>query len=499
MFSRAFSVSRGFTVWNPWMFRLGLCLPLAVLAAETPAFPPVSIPLNCAMAESLALARDPILAEKELDVDKAREKLRDVEMGAILPKFEISTGMGPAPGLRDVPDTSSLHVANPNGTPGPNSVYQVQKEYDFSEWGPFFGFEADVVQPLNIARFRAGKRASERQIDVSAADFQKERLDVSEQAQTLYYQRLFALTMRGVLDSAKSNLDKAQRKLSDQLDKGTGGVSQTDLLQLKAGRYSLDQGLNEAVLGVSRTDFGLRFLLAWSDSAEIPLEDSILTVRPEVLPSLDSLKLFTLRDHPDLKRLKNGLAARQELLKVAQGELGPDIFLFGSFQYTKAWSSDRQSGGSDNPFDRDPLNEVTGLAGLGIKLQLNFWQRYQNYRKERLELRQLERTEVYAARGLLIQLEDAYAQLLKSRADIEEAQNSMRAAQAWLKGVAMKYDLDPSGSKDLIAPYKQSLTSQREYYQAVLEYNLAVARLFKAVGWTLPDYFHSLPGSKTGG
>jgi outer membrane protein TolC len=421
--------------------------------------------------------------------------------------------MGPAPGLRNDGDTTSLHIYNPTlnepgGTNSPapgttgylgSSVYQVQKEYDFSEWGPFFGVEAEVIQPLNIARFRAGKRASERQIDVSAADFQKQRLDVSEQAQALYYQRVFALTMRGVLDSAKRNLDDAQKKLSDQLDKGTEGVSQTDLLQLKAGRFGLDQGLNEAVMGVSRTDLGLRFLLAWSDSGDIPLADSVLTVRPEVVPSLDSLKFFTLRDHPDLKKLQNGLAAREELLKVAQGELGPDIFLFGSFTYTKAWSSDRQSEESNNPFEVDPLNQLTGLAGLGIKLQLNFWERYQDYRKARLDLRQLQRTEVYAARGLLIQVEDAYAQLLKSRADIDEAQNSMRAAQAWLKGVAMKYDLDPSTSKDLIAPYKQSLTAQRDYYQAILDYNLAVARLFKAVGWTLPDYFHSLTGDKAGG
>jgi outer membrane protein TolC len=482
-----------------------LAIPIAVLAADSILIPPpLTVPLNCVIAESLALARDPILAEKELEVDKAREKLRDVDMGAILPKFDISTGMGPAPGIHNTPDTSSLHVF-PNGSlnqptflPG-SSVYQYQKEYDFGNWGPFFGFQAEVAQPLNIGRFRAGRRASERQIDISSSDFHKEKLEVSEQVQILYYQRLYALTMRGILDSARRDLDKAQKKLSDQLDQGAKGVAQTDLLQLKAGRFALDQGWNEALLGISRTAFGLRFVLAWPDSVEIQFADSVLATRSEAIPSLDSLKLFTLRDHPDLKRLKNGLAARQELLKVAQGELGPDIFLFGSFNYTKAWSSDRESGGN-NPFARDPLNELTGLAGLGMKLNLNFWQRYQEYRKDRLELRQLERTEVYAARGLLLKVEDAYARLLKSRADVEEAQKALRASKAWLKGAAMKYDLDPSTSRDLISPFKQSLTAQRDYYQAVLDYNLSVAALFKAVGWTLPDYFRSLPsGGVKGG
>ncbi len=460
------------------------------ISAETPPPAPVSIPLTCALAESLALARSPILSEKELNVDKAREKLRDVDMAAILPKFEVSTGMGPAPGIRNVADTSSLHIGGPTGTP----VYQTSKEYDFGNWGPFFGIEAQVAQPLNFARYRSGRQASKYQINISAAEFQKERLDVSEQAQTLYYQRLYALTLRNILESAYSDLNQAQKKLSDQLDEGADGVSQTDLLQLKAGRFSLDQGRNEALLGVSRTSMGLSFLLAWPDSSQIPLADTVLTLRPEIIPSLDSLKLFMLRVHPDLKRLKNGLAARQELLKVAQGEIGPDIFLFGDFKYTKAWSLDRQSGGN-NPFARDPLNEITGVGGLGMKIQLNFWERYQNYRKERLELRQLERTEVYAARGLLLKVEDAYAQLLKSRSDVEESQKSLRAAEAWLKGVAMKYDLDNTLAKDMISPFKQSLTAKRDYYQSILDYNLAVARLFKAVGWTLPDYFHSLNSS----
>ncbi|HAP00242.1 MAG TPA: hypothetical protein DCQ83_09390 [Fibrobacteres bacterium] len=479
-----------FTGFRAGVLGLGVALPFSLATAETPV-PPVTAPLTCAIAESLALARDPILFEKELEVDKAKEKLRDVNLGAILPKFEVSMGMGPAPGLHLVPDYSLV-------TTGGDTVKQTQKEFNFGEWGPFFGFEADIAQPLNVARYRAGRRASERQIDVTSAEFKKEQLDVSEEAQTLYYQRLLALTMHDILDSARHDLDRAQKKMTEQLDRGEDGVSQTDLLQLKAGRFSLDQSVNEAQLGVSRTALGMRFVLAWPDSLEMPLSDSVLSVRPEVIPSLDSLKLSLLRDHPDLKRLKNGLAARQELLKVAQGEIGPDIFLFGSFKYTKAWSSDRLSGGS-NPFARDPLNEITAVGGLGVKLQLNFWSRYQKYRKERLELRQLERTEVYAARGLLLKVEDAYVRLLKSRADVEAAEKSMRAAKAWLKGEAMKYDLDASGgSRELISPFKQSLTAQRDYYKSVLEYNITVAQLFKAVGWTLPDYFHSLNG-KNGG
>jgi outer membrane protein TolC len=442
--------------------------------------------LTCADVERIALQDHPILSERAMEVDKAQEKVRDLDMGVILPRFEIETGMGPAPGIRQVVrDTlQRYNRADP--------YYNSGREFDFSEWGPFFGIQARVVQPLNIARYRAGRRAATLRVRVSEAELKKERLDVSEEAQTICMQRLYALTMRRELEAARKDLDRAQKKLSDRLDEGDEAVSQTDVLQLKAGRFALDQGVNEAALGVERSGLGLRFLLARPDGdSAAALADSVLTLRGEELPPLDSLKLAALRNHPDLTRLRNGLAARQEMLKVAQGEIGPDIFLFGTFEYSKAWSSDRQSGGGD-PFARDPLNELTGVAGLGMRVRLNFWNSYQTYRRERLSLRQLERTEVYAARGVLLRVEDAYLRALKARADAEAAQNALRAAEAWLKGAAMRYDLDPDEASGLTAPFRQSVTAKRDFYKAVLEYNLAVAALFKSVGWTLSDYLGTL-------
>ncbi|HEX2613173.1 MAG TPA: TolC family protein, partial [Fibrobacteria bacterium] len=441
-------------------------------------------PMTCADVERLALEDHPVLAEKALEVDKAREKLRDVDMGVILPKFEVETGIGPAPGIRFNDRNAWLSLSG-------DTLYDTQRRFDFGEWGPFFGIKGSVVQPLNIARYRAGRRAATLQVRVSEAQFQKERLDVSEEAQTICNQRLFALTMQRELASSKNDLDKAQRKLVESLDAGDENVEQTDVLRLKSGRYALDHGLHEADLGVRRSELALRFAVAARDSEDVPLADTVLSPRTDVIPPLDTLKMAALRFHPDLQRLRNGLAARRELLKVAQGEIGPDIFLFGNIEYGKAWSSDRQSSGGD-PFARDPLNELTGVAGLGMRLRLNFWERYQSYRKERLDLRQLERTEVYAARGILMKVQDAWMRVEKARADMEDAQLALRAADAWLKGAAMRYDLDRSEARNMTSPFRQAISSRNDYYSAVLEYNIAVASLFKSVGWTLSDYLGSL-------
>ncbi len=364
-----------------------------------PAVPPVLY--DYVAAERMALEAHPILKEKRIEVDKAEAKVDELKMAAILPKFSVETGMGPAPGLKDLFDSSSYFVYRGDTV----STITTQKDYNFSEWGPFFGIEATMVQPLNLSRYVAGKRAAEANVRVAEAQFQKEKMDISEEAQQRYFQRVYAGQMLSILQSASRELDRAQKKMEGLLDDGDASVKQTDLLELKAGRYTLDKARNEAGVGVARADLALRFLLQSPDSGAAVPKDSVLAMRSEVLPSLDSLKMLALLNHPDLKRLANGLAARRELVRVAKGELGPDIFLFGSFKYTKAWSPLRSSGGED-PFARDPLNELTGVGGLGMRLNLNFWSRYQKVRKEKIELTQLERTEASAARGLLLKLQD---------------------------------------------------------------------------------------------
>jgi outer membrane protein TolC len=384
-------------------------------APERPA--PPTRAFDYVAAEKMAMDAYPLLKEKRLEIDKSEQQLEELKRAAILPKFTVETGMGPAPGLRNVTDSTSSFVND--STP----IFQQQKEYDFHQWGPFFGIEATVAQPLNFTRYTAGKRAAEANIRVSEAQFQKEKMDVSEEAQQRYFQRVYAGQMLSILRTAGKDLDRAQKTMEEKLDEGDANVKQTDLLELKAGRYTFEKARNEASTGASRADLALHFLLQVPDSEALAPKDTNLSMRSEAFPSLDSLKMLTLLNHPDLKRLANGLAARRELVRVAKGELGPDIFLFGSFKYTKAWSPTRYSGGED-PFARDPLNELTAVGGLGMRLNLNFWSRYEKVRKEKIELTQLERTETYAARGLLLRMQDEYLQMLNCRANVAEAQKS---------------------------------------------------------------------------
>jgi hypothetical protein len=67
-------------------------------AAVNPAAP-AGLVLDYVALERRAQEVHPILKEKHLDIDKAEQQLRELEMAAILPRFQVETGVGPAPGL----------------------------------------------------------------------------------------------------------------------------------------------------------------------------------------------------------------------------------------------------------------------------------------------------------------------------------------------------------------------------------------------------------------
>ncbi len=435
--------------------------------------------------EQHVLAGHPILKEDALNVAHKELQLRQVEYGAILPKLDLDMGMGPAPGLKLLDDYRPVVI---NGRESDSmSIKNQSRTYDFSNWGPTFGMQARIAQPLNLYRYRAGHLAAKLNIAVAKDEFYKQKMQISKESQEIYFGWIYSAKMMKETSKALNDFSDAEEKMEEMLDDEEEGISQKDLLKLRANLFQLQKGYNEAKTGYQRAQLGARFFLFLADTIKFQPKDTVLSKIPVHLPSLDSLKMLLIHHHPDLRRLANGLSAREELIKVAKGELGPDIFLFGGFDYTKTWSRKRESGGKD-AFTKDPLNDLSGVGGLGFRLRLNLWARNERVKKAKLELKQLQRKEVYATRALLMLLEEAYIQVKEAESNVSSASNSLRAAEAWLKGAAMAYDLDPSQAKEMITPYKEVLEGKRNFFEAVYLYNQAVAKVIYCVGWTLSDF-----------
>ena len=418
-----------------------------------------------------ALSNDPMLAESRQGVDSKKDKIRALKAEAVLPTFNVSMLVGPAPGLRDEIDSDG----------------DTMRVYDFSKMGPFWGVQAKFVQPLNFGQYLSGKKALE-------ADLQQKRYSIVSQVnhkevefQTYYYNYLLALEMQRLAAAAKTKVDEAYDKMEEALDDDDPNVSQMDFLNLKAKMHTVREGVSEADLGMKRVQLAIRFSLGLRDEDVFVAEDTCLLPRSEPLPMLEEVRQTTLLNHPELKQLAAGMTARRTQMQLAEAKLAPEFFIMGEFEYVKSWAGNRSVMQKD-AFAEDAVNKLDGLIGIGLRYRLNFWKYWEEFRSAKTDYRGLQMKDRYAADGLVAKAEEQYYQVVAAKEKMEELKESLRASDAILKGSAMQYDLDKSKTGDLVSAYTQNVNLQKDYLFAVCKYNVEFAELISRMGMSLSEF-----------
>ena len=426
---------------------------------------------DCLRFVEQGLANDPQMAETKFGVEGKKDKIRSLTAEVILPTFNVSMMVGPAPGLKETVDNWGDTVDT----------------YDFSRMGPFWAVEAKLIQPLNLGQYRSGKKALEADLQQKTFEIENTTRKKEVELQSYYYNYLLALEMKRLAADAKKQVDKAYDQLEEALDEDEPTVSQNDLLNLKAKMHTVKEGVIEADLGMKRVLLAIRFALALPEGDTFATEDTVLAMRPEPLPTEDQVRKLTMKYNPELKQLEAGLRARRLQMDLAEAKLAPEFFVMGEFQYVKSWAGNRNVL-QKSAFAQDAVNKISGLVGVGLRYRLNFWKSWEEFRKARTDYRGLQLKENYAADGLVAKAIEQYYQVIAAKETLDAMRESLRASEALLKGAAMKYDLDKSQTSDLVSAYTQNVTMKKDYYFAVCRYNVEFAGLIAKMGLSLQEY-----------
>ncbi len=426
---------------------------------------------DCLHFVEQGLANDPQMAETKFGLESKNDKIRSLKAEVILPTFNVSMMVGPAPGLKETVDNWGDTVDT----------------YDFSRMGPFWAVEAKFIQPLNLGQYQTGKKALEADLQQKTFEIENSVRKKEVELQSYYYNYLLALEMKRLAADAKKQVDKAYDQLEEALDEDEPTVSQNDLLNLKAKMHTVKEGVIEADLGMKRVMLAIRFALGLPEGDTFVSEDTVLAMRPEPLPTEDQVRELTVKYNPELKQLEAGLRARRFQMDLAEAKLAPEFFVMGEFQYVKSWAGNRNVL-QKSAFAQDAVNKISGLIGVGLRYRLNFWKSWEDFRKARTDYRGLQLKENYAADGLIAKAVEQYYQVIAAKEKLDALRESLRASEALLKGAAMKYDLDKSQTGDLVSAYTQNVTMQKDYYFAVCRYNVEFAGLIAKMGLSLQEY-----------
>jgi outer membrane protein TolC len=418
-------------------------------------------PLTLGECIDEALTHSPDLAAAAADIAAAQARLHQAQAGRY----------GEA-GYTQLLGLVNRARGNPTSSPDSNTDF-------FSGLGPFTRLDLHLAIPLvTFGKLQAALEAARRGTESERARSQERRASIILSTKQLYYSVLLARQLTDVLHDMQDTLDKAVATTEKRLAERAKGVTEIDLLKLKVGRARFAKGLLEVEASGRLAQSALARAVGRAngegfDIADRKLEPVDATIRP-----LDDYLSAALDNRPEWAQLQAGLAAQEAKVQIEESGYYPTLFLSTGLQFARAGNRTEQS----NPFAYDDFNYLRPVGVLGLNWDLNFFSTSAKVDEERAKLERLRAQRREAETGLPLELRKTYVEVAKSRDGMKAAEQGRKAARGLLILTVSNFDLALGTAEDVFDGIGAYTESSSDYFQAVHDYNVAVADLSRLVG-----------------
>ena len=365
-----------------------------------------------------------------------------------------------------------------SGTPGKwGDPMNGGTEYGWESWRPYIRGELTGVLPLyTFGKLSNLKEMARHGVDIGGAQVQVAQSTIEMMVLEAYLGLQLSTRMADILAEGEKYLRRARTYLEKLRDEDDEEYDDVDMLRLKvyesevSGRRLDAQRLERLSLD------GLGLLTGYESKSFLPAGK--MTVFSMELDTLDSYFQLAYKSRGELKALRSLQLAQQARVSLEKSRFYPDFFFAGYYTYARAWSVEEQG----SPFAYDPFNSWFGGGGLGFKLSLDLASRIGGLDEQRATGRKLAAQAKAYRQKVTMDVATAYAEVQDLKKKIGLARTAHKAARGWL---IAKMDLYESGfaeMRDLADALSAFFKRRLEHDQAVMNYNLAVARLAAACG-----------------
>lgn len=433
---------------------LGVLLAVSPAAAEAP-------PLGVREVVERAVAESHLLKAGAFDVARAGEAVRKARALRILPEITLDL----AGGL--VPEARGTVVSSPDSSG------------ELGDLGPFYRLELKLVQPLwTFGRIDAAEALAREGLAAQQARRTLTGENVAYDAAKAYWALAAASRGEAIARSMRGDFDKLQREVEKRLADENSGVSDADLLEVRASSYSIDRLFLDALEARRATGDALRVLLALKGEAEPALVEE-----PPPAVEVDERRTAevvarAVEAHPEVRAMAAAARALAAKVEVQRTSRNPVLFIAGGVGLAHAGNRDEQ----DNPWVNDDFNYSRIGAEIGMKWDANLYRRSIDVSEARAEQRAvLEQLEVLRAR-VGVEVRRALRESQRTRALLDSARSALKAAKSRLRLVLDNWETGLGEVGDAIDAYEKYYRLRVEEPQREYELNVALARLGFVLG-----------------
>jgi outer membrane protein TolC len=340
-----------------------------------------------------------------------------------------------------------------------------------------FAARFEVAQPLyTFGKIAERERAAQHELDARRAETDLARADVALRVAQMYEGLLFAHDADGFFDEVEH---WATRTIEDaQLKLGSGGATEQDVLRFEAARSAARLGRHQARAAQRQAAAGLIAYLAIPSGSLAAPQEPGLDPLPVEVPQAAQLIALALENRPELVALREGKAAYAALARAEAAGNMPDLFALGFA--SAAYTPGREI--ADSRYVQDPLGGFYPGLLVGARWQLTPGMATERANEQRSQAQQLSELERFARTGIPAEVIAAREDVLRARADLEEARLGVSTAKSWL----VRAEADDSiglGSTAEVADAARAYVELRlAYFDAVYRHNAGLAALARATG-----------------
>ena len=352
------------------------------------------------------------------------------------------------------------------------------------ELGPFFRLEGQFVYPLfTWGKITNGITAATKGVEQEIANVAQKKDEAAREVKEFYYTLQYTQQVKSLLGDVRDGFQKAVTTTDGLMKESKGKISQLDVLNLKIGYAGVAKEVGKLDNGIELTKAALLRVIGEPQTTNfIPAEPG-LTPQSAQLKEFDYYVQRLFANRPEWRRLLLGIQAKEAELALTRSDYFPAFFLAVPIRYGYAPGRSRQT----NPFAYDDFN--FGAAGpvLGLRWNFDINGTAAKVARSEAELMKLQTQKKTAENSFPVEVKEAYLNVQEAKERIKITDEGRKAGRALVALSTANFELGIGEPQDIFLGLGNYTRAANDYYEAVRDYNIALAKLSLVVGEEVSD------------
>lgn len=365
-----------------------------------------------------------------------------------------------------------------------DALHSPQGEFDIStDMGIWIRMDLKAGIPVyTFGKITSYWEMAEQGVKVGEKKLEKEKQQIAFDVRRAFYSLQIAREILHVTEGGMKYLDKALKKVEEDLDNDEGNYTESDLKKLQTGKVRIEMEVVRAKKIEKMAIAALRFYTGKHD-----LEPPDVPIEPEQIDvgSLDQYLISAQQNRPELKMLSSAIKVGKANVKLKKASMLPNFVLAGQYTYAYANKVEDQK----TPFANDPFNKNSGGVALLLEWPLDIVPAAYRVGKAKADLFRLEAQQEEALGGIEVEVQLAYEDVMEAKDRMKVLKKGKKLGKGWIIAQSQNLDAGLSELRDFVDALTTYFEMYLLYYQAVYEFNVALANLRLVSG---TDYIEAL-------